>query len=543
MLFNHYLNIIEKTINKSSSNISTLIPFFIKNNKHINTLTKLFLNNLFSFTFNCLDVCDTNIFQNYITYNNNNLYTHIKSYDTKFHKHIKYDVIITDKNDVHTYSALLNKDFIVISTKELDIKYTNKKFDINDINIYLVEKYNKPIIKILFAGWIYIPHSYAIVMCNQIINMYKYFSNKVEIYFDEVTYAGSNWIKEGLFYGDDNKIFDNIKKYNNEKVDIIYKVAFPYNITSNNDIPTCVFFTAELLQKNVLEYFIINNNTMTSIDDIYNYSINNKIFYTTPSLFSYNQSIFKNKFINCDVISHGVDTNILCPDTLENIKNYRTKLKIKDNEIILLNISSLTLNKGLVYLLFIMNNIVNVFNRNDIKLFIKMSSSLYNCRTNPVISSILESFGLTENEKINLYKYIVTIDRSLDIHDIKKIYLACDIYISPYILEGFNLPPLEALSCGKDIIISETGSTKQYIDDIMKNGDGNNFIKTIKCSVNPETNQNIISNTELHNVIQYLLHYKKNDKNKTKVYGYIKENYDWKIITEKLLYYLYKNIE
>lgn len=42
------------------------------------------------------------------------------------------------------------------------------------------------------------------------------------------------------------------------------------------------------------------------------------------------------------------------------------------------------------------------------------------------------------------------------------LYNACDLYVSPYRAEGFNLPPLEAAACGLPILVTKGGATDDY---------------------------------------------------------------------------------
>ena len=63
-------------------------------------------------------------------------------------------------------------------------------------------------------------------------------------------------------------------------------------------------------------------------------------------------------------------------------------------------------------------------------------------------------------------KHIDFFSDTLSFDNMRCMYNLCDVYISPYIAEGFNITPLEALACGTPIIVPQTGSTKDYIDDI-----------------------------------------------------------------------------
>ena len=49
-------------------------------------------------------------------------------------------------------------------------------------------------------------------------------------------------------------------------------------------------------------------------------------------------------------------------------------------------------------------------------------------------------------------------------HDVAALYRACDVLVAPYRGEGFCLPALEAMACGVPVIVTEGGSTDDFVD-------------------------------------------------------------------------------
>jgi glycosyltransferase involved in cell wall biosynthesis len=46
---------------------------------------------------------------------------------------------------------------------------------------------------------------------------------------------------------------------------------------------------------------------------------------------------------------------------------------------------------------------------------------------------------------------------------LRELYNAADVYVSPYMAEGFNMPALEAQACGTPLIVPRGGPTDDFI--------------------------------------------------------------------------------
>lgn len=58
---------------------------------------------------------------------------------------------------------------------------------------------------------------------------------------------------------------------------------------------------------------------------------------------------------------------------------------------------------------------------------------------------------------------LVLLDDDLSFAEIPALYRACDVLVQPYRGEGFCLPALEALACGRPVIVTDGGSTDDFV--------------------------------------------------------------------------------
>lgn len=402
--------------------------------------------------------------------------------------------------------------------------------------------------KVLIQGWINIPHSYAIVNCFQLIHLQKNFGKELEIYVQEREYFKSNWVKKLVYPEEYNQQIRDLRVWRGEPVDIIYSITYPYNI-SKIDVPKCVFYTSEfaVLDKS---YFIDEKNTFDNIDVVETYLDDKNLFFTSPSEWS---KLGLSKLNVPDshnrVITHGVDTSIFHLNKSKNIRRaIRNKYNVSDTDILLVNIGSMTGNKGMVQTFIVLNHLIKM-GKSNFKLLLKGTEDLYESQLfiENYFNILRENNMFTGEDENNLKRNIIYLNSTLSYSRINDLFNAADLYISPYLAEGFNLTVLEAISSGLPVLVPETGSTKEYINDIeSKFGD---YILKLKSDVFTDTSgksQNKYDLNELYNLLitkESHINRMKNDRyiNYDNLHEYIEDNYSWNSVS-KLLYSYFKEI-
>lgn len=398
---------------------------------------------------------------------------------------------------------------------------------------------------LLIEGWFNIPHSYANVACFEMFAMYKLFSNEIKFYIKEREYFCKNWKKTNVLPEHYANVLFNpsiFKPYSeNQKIDIIYRIIFPYDISIDNKnihIPKCIFYTSEYAMLTP-DYFMNKNGRFSDMSVLKKYLHNFRynLYFTCPSKWSSLglekiDSTSKNK-----IITHGVDTSIFYKDDVSR-KKVRNQYSVLDSEILLMNIGAMSSNKGIVFILLALIVLVRNGFKN-VKLFIKGIANLYQTTT-----ALQECFAKLEThsskeecEYIMKNHLVITYD-TLDFNQMKDLYNACDLYVSPYVAEGFNLTPLEALACGCNVAVSSTGSTQEYIDDIFNHG-GSNFIHKIKSNV-IEADSKMYNQIDINDLIQIIHRFIKNNNryDNSEMISYIQKEYSWdKVAKLKIDYF------
>lgn len=421
-------------------------------------------------------------------------------------------------------------------------------------------------LRVLFEGWRLLQHSYGQVTAFQLVHLWKLYGpngkygHKIDFYVTEAPYYNPNWINtQKLVYSEEyNNILKNLKEYNDEPIDIIYRQTYPYNINvteSDKDIPKCIFYTSEFATLNNA-YFTLEKPSdldLSQYDEYISLFLRqfNNIYFTSPSVWSSKGMI---KYLdNTDhsprnrIITHGVDTTIFYKHTTDIVrKDIRKAYNIKESDILLMNIGAMTTNKGILLILEALHNLVNKLKKTQYKLLLKGSGDLYQCKEflEAYFIQFKQKGVMSQNDIDNLYNHIIFTNKTLSYSKINDLYNAADLYISPYLAEGFGMTMLEALAAGLNVLVPRSGSTCEYMNDIYMNG-GESYIFYVYSNVSVDPNGLCQNNITMNNLMSTLLINETNIKKikSNKVYktmkNYIEKDYSWYRVGELLYQYLH----
>lgn len=314
----------------------------------------------------------------------------------------------------------------------------------NDLKLNKVEG-------VCIEGWRDLNHSYSLVNQWQLLEL---LCLPVKLYHRDVAPYNHRWNAKDNASGLPNDLTKKIRQIPAPKegnyFSSIYRIFFPLDLSDGPAEKIFVFGTSEF--GHCTNYF--QGATCSEAQN------RDNLFIITPSHWS--RRGFLTEGFNEDrvfVLPHGISTECFFSVEPELRDFYRQVFGFKVDDFVLLNIGAMTPNKGIDLLIEAFLNLKPKHPR--LKLVIKDQSNLY-ARSLDHILQEMEKAGSLSSFKANYIDDIMLISENLDMEGLRALYNSCDLYVSPYRAEGFNLPPLEAAACGLPILVTKGGSTDDY---------------------------------------------------------------------------------
>jgi glycosyltransferase involved in cell wall biosynthesis len=154
------------------------------------------------------------------------------------------------------------------------------------------------------------------------------------------------------------------------------------------------------------------------------------------------------------VVPHGVDPRVLHPDP-ERRAEARRRLGA-DESFVFMSVGAMTDNKGIDLLLRAFARVAQ--SQADVRLVLKGADDLYASRNS--VQRALEALSTADRQAAA--SRIVYLGDRRSARDMADLLRAADVYVSPYLAEGFNLPVLEAAACGVPVICTAGGATDDF---------------------------------------------------------------------------------
>ncbi len=301
-------------------------------------------------------------------------------------------------------------------------------------------------LKVIVEGWRFLPHSYAVVsqsICLALLD------RNVDLFYRDIKPFRPNWSPvRGLMSSEEEARIAAIPAApDNIAADAVFRCVFPYDLTPSPRGRTFVQMTAELGR--------MPDQCMslgTSLDRAHK---NGDAIIVTPSEYCREGlAVSGADPERIAVVAHGTNTALFSPASSIERANVRRQLGWTDR-FVFMNVGSMTENKGLDILL---KSFAAVAQREPSAiLLLKGLDGLY--QSSGIVGTMLARLGIRDPA---ICGRIVYHGAAISQKDLAQLYRAADAYVSPYLAEGFNMPVLEAASCGLPVICTTGGPTDEF---------------------------------------------------------------------------------
>lgn len=304
--------------------------------------------------------------------------------------------------------------------------------------------------RIIVEGWRFIPRSHSILSQFQMLEMLK--RGDLTVFHKDLPYLLPSWQPvTGLFNPEQERILKQIPQPDfNCFADATWRISYPFNLTASpHSQRTCIFATTE--------WGIVHNTAFLGGISMQEASRKNPdtIIVTTSR---WSRDGFLRSGAEADrvcIVPLGYEPNIYKPISYQNRIELRKKLGW-DRYFVFLNVGVMLNNKGVPALLQAFAAIVDRYP--DARLVLKGTDSLFTSQN--ALNKMLQS--LTDKQREKIIPKLIYIGKDLSFAEMASLYQAADVYVSPYLAEGFNMPVLEAIACGLPVICTKGGSTDDF---------------------------------------------------------------------------------
>ncbi len=307
--------------------------------------------------------------------------------------------------------------------------------------------------QIIVEGWRFIYHSYCVANQFQLLEMMNRSRGQIELFHRDMPYIDAAWeTKTSLFDRPNETLLRSIPSPAvNQSADVTLRMHCPWDFAASSSAETWVFAATEwgIVTRSVLDAIGVRSIVQTPV--------NSQVKIITPSAWS--KAGLIRSGVEADriaVVPLGVDPQIYYPATGDRRQSLRDNFGWS-NYFIFLNIGGQTDRKGIRPLLKAFAAVVDKYPH--ARLVLKGSELLY-----PSRDEIAEACRvvLDDAERARVLPRLIYTGTQLSFAQVAELYQAADVYVSPYLAEGFNLPVLEAAACGLLVICTAGGPTDDF---------------------------------------------------------------------------------
>lgn len=305
--------------------------------------------------------------------------------------------------------------------------------------------------RVLVAGWRGVSHSFAMVNQHQMLALQR--SGRVQLHHRDLPFFMPHWNARDTgagFGATDAAFIEGLMPLEPALADVVYTICSP--------IPAPERLARRTVTFAVTEFGLSDRSFSDPQTPLSAYTRDGNLV-VTPSRWSRDRLIDRGfDETGLRVVRHGVDP-LACSPLLDAERTLnRSALGFADDAVIFLNVGLPSWNKGIDLLV----GAFAAVHRQcpQARLILKDAQKLYGVGAEQVLKDLaVRQPGLLTAQTLGA---IFVIGGNLSQAELRLLFGLADRYVSPYRAEGFNLPVLEALSCGTPVIVSSGGATDDY---------------------------------------------------------------------------------
>ena len=305
--------------------------------------------------------------------------------------------------------------------------------------------------KLLIEGWRGVNHSFAMVNQHQLLALARL--KAFDIYHKDMPFFMAHWDEKRNSAGFDQEsaaFIAGLTDLPAGSADVIYRICAPIRPPAHQGAMEITFIVTE---------FGLDPASFSNPEVLPGAFTTDGNIVVTPSRWSRDRLLdygFDEQGVR--VIGHGVDTVAFNPLTVRERAFNRSNLGIDPDTTVFLNVGAPIWNKGGDLLV---EAFARVHRRHPrTRLILKDARQLYGLSAEETVREV----GARHPELITdgLISAISVIPGNMTQAELRLLYGVSDWYVSPYRAEGFNLPVLEALACGRPVIVTSGGATDDF---------------------------------------------------------------------------------
>jgi len=304
---------------------------------------------------------------------------------------------------------------------------------------------------ILIEGWRGINHSLALVNQFQLLQLLG--MPELKVYHRDMPFLNPSWnaVDNNPGFSDaDHALINGIPEPQDEALDVAYSICWPVRLSRAQCRKAITFF--------VTEFGVSITDFAEGERDISLYTRNENIM-VVPSTWAKAKLVefgFPDEKVH--VVPHGVDPSAFSLPRADLREFMRTQLGVGAQDFMFLNLGAMTWNKGIDVLV---KAFAVIRKRHaNAKLVLKDQSKLYGVGAESTFQRLMtESPELVTEDVRNS---IILVTSTLTTPMMSLLYGSADAYVSPYRAEGFNLPVIEAIASGTQVIVTAGGATDDF---------------------------------------------------------------------------------